>query len=169
MAVYNLGQAAIVSKGAYNAATAYKPLNVVSHLGGSFMCIASCTGVEPGVASGWNNYWQSTARGIRSYSVSVSGSTATVNIVYTDGGTYSTTYSTAAVGENAVGTANLVNKSVTTAKIADGAVGATQLASGLSYTVVGLTAAQVIPMYTVNSVSEVGTSGDGIYLVKSSE
>lgn len=168
MAEFTLGQVAIVNKGAYSGSTSYVPLNMVTNLGGSFMCIAPCTGSEPGVTSGWNTYWVPMAKGIKTYALSVSGSTATVNITFTDGTTYSTTYSTAAVGSNSVGTGALQSKCVTTAKIADGAVGSTQLASDLTPSVVGLTADQTIPIYKVNSVGQVGSSGDGIYLVKGS-
>lgn len=167
MAVYNLGQAAIVSKGDYSASTAYRPLNVVSHLGGSFMCITACTGVEPGVSSGWESYWQSTARGIQSYSVSVSGTTATVNIVYTDGGTYSTTYTTAAIGTGDVGTDNIAALAVTTTKIAGSAVTAAKIADG------AVTLAKIANVNTsgypwriyVTTTAPTASSAHGIYLV----
>ena len=164
MAQYNLGQVAIVNKGAYSGSTAYKPLNTVSNLGGTFMCIASCTGVEPGVSTGWQTNWVAMARGIKTYAVSVSGSTATLNVTFTDGTTYSTTYSTAAVGENAVGTTQLAPKAVTTAKIDDHAVGATQLATNLTYSVVNLNENQVRPIFVTNT-APTSSSANGIYLV----
>ena len=42
MATINLGQAAIVSKGAYSAAASYAPLNLVTHNGGSYLCKRGC-------------------------------------------------------------------------------------------------------------------------------
>lgn len=122
MASYNLGQVAVVSKGAYNSGTAYILLNVVSHLGGSFLCKQNCTGVEPGVTSGWETYWMPMASGIKTYSITDNNGTATVNITFTDGSTYSTTYSTAVVGANSVDTAQLVNGSVTNQKLGTGSV-----------------------------------------------
>ena len=118
MAVHNLGQAAIVSKGAYNSGTSYVPLNAVSHKGGAFLCKQACTAIEPTVTSGWETYWLNIASGIKTYSITNNSGTATVSITFTDGSTYSTTYPITAVANNSVGTAQLVDGGVTTAKLA---------------------------------------------------
>ena len=165
MAVYNLGQAAIVSKGAYNANTSYKVLNTVTHLGGSYMCIAPCAGVEPGVASGWQSYWIATTRGILSWTTTVSGTTATINVTFSDGTTYSNTYSTAAVGEEAVGTTQLAPRAVTGAKVALGTIKEENLdTSTLDYETVNLASDQVRKIFVTDTVPTTA-SPDGIYLV----
>lgn len=118
MATYNLGQVAIVSKGAWSASTTYKPLNTVTHNGGSFMAIAENSNKEPGVASGWANYWIAMAKGLKSISVTVSGSTATISASYTDGTTATVgTFSTTAVGDNTITAAKIVNGNVTAVKL----------------------------------------------------
>ena len=53
MATVNLGQAAIVSKGAYSAAASYAPLNLVTHNGGSYLCKRGCSHLQPGVSFPW--------------------------------------------------------------------------------------------------------------------
>lgn len=165
MAVYNLGQAAIVSKGAYNASTSYKVLNTVTNRGGSYMCIAPCAGVEPGVTSGWQSYWVATARGILSWTTTVSGTTATINVTFSDGTTYSNTYSTAAIGEGAVGTTQLASRSVTGAKVALNTIKEENLdTSTLDYGTVNLAANQVRPIFVTKTVPTT-SSADGIYLV----
>lgn len=165
MAVYNLGQAAIVSKGAYNASTSYKVLNTVTHRGGSYMCIAPCAGVEPGVTSGWQSYWVATTRGILSWTTTVSGTTATVNVTFSDGTTYSTTYSTAAIGTGAVGTDQLASRSVTGAKVALGTIKEENLdTSTLDYETVNLASDQVRKIFVTDTVPTTA-SPDGIYLV----
>lgn len=96
MATVNLGQAAIVSKGAYNAAASYAPLNLVTHNGGSYLCKRTCSNIEPGVASTWQTYWVAATVGIKSFAKT--GETA-AGIEYTvtlsDGSTYVLTVQTA--------------------------------------------------------------------------
>ena len=67
MATVNLGQAAIVSKGAYSAAASYAPLNLVTHNGGSYLCKRGCSNIEPGVLPTWQTYWVAATVGIRSF------------------------------------------------------------------------------------------------------
>mgnify|MGYP002769089797 CR=1 FL=1 len=67
MATINLGQAAIVSKGAYSAAASYAPLNLVTHNGGSYLCKRGCSNIEPGVSPTWQTYWVAATVGIRSF------------------------------------------------------------------------------------------------------
>lgn len=110
MATRNLGQAAIVSKGAYSSGQAYVLLNTVTHLGGSFMCIAPCQGIEPGVTSGWSSYWVSTAIGIESIDISSeTEGTATVTVTFSDGTTYEAEYDTAALPDGYVTPAKLAS------------------------------------------------------------
>lgn len=104
MATYPLGQVAIISKGAYGSSMSYVPLNMVTHRGGSYLCTAPCTNIEPGVNDHWQNYWVNASVGIRSVAIANSSGTITVTITYSDGTTYSTSYSATAIGTGAVGT-----------------------------------------------------------------
>lgn len=179
MATVNLGQAAIVSKGAYSAAASYAPLNLVTHNGGSYLCKRGCSNIEPGVSSTWQTYWVAATVGIRSfaktgenadgmeYTATLSDNSTYVFIVKTavdypisvaNGGTGATTADAARANlgvlsnaNGAVGTANLGSKVVTAEKIADKTVGAGQLADGIPYTKFGLSADQVRHIYTGTS------------------
>lgn len=119
MAQYTLGQAAIVSRGAWNSSTSYAILNTVTHNSGSFMATAPSSGVEPGVSSGWESYWIATARGIRSVAVTaVSSTAAQMTVTFSDGTTATSgTFNTAVVADGAIGTAQLADTSVTAAKL----------------------------------------------------
>lgn len=92
---YNLGQVAIVNKGAYSSSTNYYPLNTVTNRGGTFMCKAACSNVQPGVTSGWRNYWVPTALGIYQTNVTADGDTITMTFTFSDGTTASHTYTAA--------------------------------------------------------------------------
>lgn len=196
MATVNLGQAAIVSKGAYSAAASYAPLNLVTHNGGSYLCKRGCSNIEPGVSSTWQTYWVAATVGIRSfaktgetadgmeYTATLSDNSTYVFIVKTamdypisvaNGGTGATTAAAARANlgalsnaNGAVGTANLGGKVVTAEKIADKTVGAGQLADGIPYTKFGLSADQVRHIYagTTEPGTELGSDGD-IYLMYS--
>ena len=126
---YNLGQVAIISRGAYAAGTAYVPLNVVTHRSGSFMCITACTGIEPAVASSWRTYWVPTAIGIYSAVVTApSDTTAKLTLTFSDGTTYEHTYGTTGVADGSV-----TNSSLGEAiSIAKGGTGATTAAAALT-------------------------------------
>lgn len=114
MADYPLGKVSISNKGAYSAATTYTPLDAVSHNGGSFLCKAQATGVEPGVASGWGDYWVNLTRGVKSVAVtSPESGTAQVTVTLSDGTTTSFSFSTQAIAAGGVGTAELANGAVT--------------------------------------------------------
>ena len=121
MATYNLGQVAIVSKGAWSSSVSYTALNTVTHNGGSFMAIAPNSNKEPGVASGWATYWVAMSRGIKT--VNIVGDTATTaHAVFTlSDGTAVTgsTFSTSGVPDNSVTTAKIVDGNVTAAKLAN--------------------------------------------------
>lgn len=179
MATVNLGQAAIVSKGAYSAAASYAPLNLVTHNGGSYLCKRGCSNIEPGVSSTWQTYWVAATVGIRSfaktgetadgmeYTATLSDNSTYVFVVKTavdfpisvaNGGTGATTAEAArenlgvlSNANGAVGTANLGGKAVTAEKIADKTVGADQLADNIPYTKFGLAADQVRHIYTGTS------------------
>lgn len=196
MATINLGQAAIVSKGAYSAAASYAPLNLVTHNGGSYLCKRGCSNIEPGVSPTWQTYWVAATVGIRSfaktgetadgmeYTATLSDNSTYVFIVKTavdypisveNGGTGAATAATARANlgalsnaNGAVGTANLGGKVVTAEKIADKTVGADQLADSIPYTKFGLVADQVRHIYagTTEPGAELGSDGD-IYLMYS--
>lgn len=190
MATINLGQAAIVSKGAYSAAASYAPLNLVTHNGGSYLCKLSCSNIEPGASSTWQTYWVAATVGIRSfaktgetaegmeYTATLSDGSTYVFIVKTavdypisvaNGGTGATTAAAARANlgalsnaNGAVGTANLGGKVVTAEKIADKTVGAGQLADDIPYTKFGLSADQVRHVYagTDEPTADLGADGD---------
>ena len=119
MATYNLGQVAIINKGAWSSGTNYAPLNTVTHNGGSFMAISANSNVEPGVTSGWISSWVAMSRGIKSIDiVGVTTTTARAQIVLSDGSTViGTTFSTSGVPDNSVTTAKIVNNNVTGVKL----------------------------------------------------
>lgn len=145
MATVNLGQAAIVSKGAYSAAASYAPLNLVTHNGGSYLCKRGCSNIEPGVSPTWQTYWVAATVGIRSfaktgetadgmeYTATLSDNSTYVFVVKTavdypisvaNGGTGATTAE--AAREN-LGALSNANGAVGTANLADKAVGVAQL------------------------------------------
>lgn len=145
MATVNLGQAAIVSKGAYSAAASYAPLNLVTHNGGSYLCKRGCSNIEPGVSPTWQTYWVAATVGIRSfaktgetadgmeYTATLSDNSTYVFIVKTavdypisvaNGGTGATTAEEARANLGALSNAN---GAVGTANLADKAVGIAQL------------------------------------------
>ena len=156
MATVNLGQAAIVSKGAYSAAASYAPLNLVTHNGGSYLCKRGCSNIEPGVSPTWQTYWVAATVGIRSfaktgetadgmeYTATLSDNSTYVFIVKTavdypisvaNGGTGATTAEEARANlgalsnaNGAVGTANLADKAVGVAQLTNDARFGTELA-----------------------------------------
>lgn len=160
-----LGQVSIISRGAWSNSTAYSPLDLVGHGGGTFLCKAANTGKEPGVASGWASYWVSAAKGIKSVAVSNSGGTVTILFTFSDGTTYSGTYPATTVADNSVTNDMLQQNSVATGNIQDGAVTADKLDSSLSYAAVNLNANQVVPIKSGTAVPTTSTLADGeIYL-----
>lgn len=131
MASYELGQAAIVNKGAWNSGTNYVILNTVTHNGGSFMAIAASTNKEPGVAVDWATYWVNMAKGIKTVDI-VSDSTSTAHAVFTmsDGTTITgTTFNTSPVADGSITDAKIVSTGIS--KIATNSVGAAQLKSDI--------------------------------------
>lgn len=156
MATVNLGQAAIVSKGAYSAAASYAPLNLVTHNGGSYLCKRGCSNIEPGVSPTWQTYWVAATVGIRSfaktgetangmeYTATLSDNSTYVFVVKTavdypisvaNGGTGATTAAEARANlgvlsnaDGAVGTANLADKAVGVAQLTNEARFGTEFA-----------------------------------------
>lgn len=124
MASYNLGQVAIVDKGAYSSSANYDVLNQVSAHGGSFICIQNCSNIEPTVTTGWQNYWHPTAVGIKNVSVAANSSNkVVVTINLSDGTQYvSSPLEITAIATGAVGTTQLADSSVTEVKIGSQAV-----------------------------------------------
>lgn len=100
MPTYTLGQAAYVNKGAYNAATAYIPLNTVFYNGGTWVALANVTGVTPGSD---NTKWLCITQGLRSFTVAA-GNTGymDVTIVLTDGTTATTSVPVGAIGDGTI-------------------------------------------------------------------
>lgn len=119
MPTYNLGQVAVINKGAWASGTTYAPLNTVTHNGGSFMAIATNVAKEPGVASGWATYWVAMAKGINSIVIAATDSThAQATVTFSDGTTYTgTAFATSGVADNSITTAKIVNGNVTAAKL----------------------------------------------------
>lgn len=131
MASYELGQGAIVNKGAWSSSVSYVLLNTVTHNGGSFMCIAENSNKEPGVASGWESYWVPMAKGIKTVNI-VADSTSTAHAVFTlsDGTTITgTTFNTSPVADGSITDAKIVSTGIS--KIAANSVGAAQLKSDI--------------------------------------
>ena len=120
MATYNLGQVAIVNKGAWSSSANYAPLNTVTHNGGSFMAIQANSNKEPGVASGWGSYWVAMSRGIKTINiVGDTSTTAHAVITLSDGSTVTgTTFSTYGIPDNSITTGKVVDGNITAAKLA---------------------------------------------------
>ena len=146
MGTVNLGQAAIVSKGAYSAAASYVPLNLVTHNGGSYLCKRTCSNIEPGVASTWTTYWVAATVGIKSFAKT--GETA-AGMEYTatlsDGSTYVFTVKTA------------VNYPTT---VANGGTGATTAAAARSN--LGITPANIGAIATTEGAVGTSNLGDSV-------
>lgn len=133
MATFTLGKVSINPRGNYSSSTSYAVLDLVSNRGGSYLCIAANSGIQPGVASNWTTYWMSLTKGITSLEItSPETGKATISVVFSDGTSTSTTIDTTAIGAgsvgntelapNAVGTTNIQNASVTRAKLAQNAL-----------------------------------------------
>ena len=138
MASYELGQAAIVNKGAWSGSVSYTLLNTVTHNGGSFMCIAENSNKEPGVASGWATYWVNMAKGIKTVNI-VADTTSTAHAVFTmsDGTTITgTTFNTSPVADGSITDAKIVSTGIS--RITNGAVTAAKLGSDILPVNVGI-------------------------------
>ncbi len=114
--VYELGQAAIVVKGAWSAATPYTPLDCVTNGGGSFICTATHTNKQPGVASDWASYWVAASKGIKNITANTASGTTTVTFTFSDGTTSAISYAASPVADGSVTTAKLANNAVTNEK-----------------------------------------------------
>ena len=162
MATYTLGQAAIINKGAYSSAASYTVLNQVTNLGGSWLCKAACSNIEPGVTSGWATYWTPASMGIKNVTVSSNGGTNTMIITFSDGSTTSFPYPTTVIADTSITAAKLADDAVITRTILDGNVTAAKLANDVNYSAIGLTANQVRTIYAGEEEPDaaVGANGD---------
>lgn len=122
MAQKNLGQVAIINRGAYASNVSYAVLNTVTHRGGTFMCIRQCTGIEPAVNANWRTYWVPTAIGIYSTEVTNDSETvARITFTFSDGTTAQHTYNTTGIADGTVTNASLGE----TISVAKGGTGST--------------------------------------------
>lgn len=128
---YNLGQAAIVNKGAWSSSASYAVLNTVTHNGGSFMAISANSSVEPGVTSGWANSWVPMAKGIKTIAITaVDSSTAQATVTFSDGtSVVGGTFNTATVADGSITDVKIVSTGIT--RIANGAVTAAKLGTDI--------------------------------------
>lgn len=103
MAQYDLGKVSIRPRGAYAANTNYEFLDSVQNLGGSWLALAASKDVQPGVTSGWQNYWMMITRGIRTIvgSSPADGQTQ-ITITFTDGTTAEYTYNNEVLSDGSV-------------------------------------------------------------------
>lgn len=120
MAQITLGQAAIVSKGAWSSSAQYVALNTVTHNGGSFMALASNSNIEPGITSGWQSYWVATAMGVKTVTIeAVTTTTARAVVTFSDGSTTTgAAFNTSGIPNNSIVTAMVQDRQVTGTKMA---------------------------------------------------
>lgn len=118
-----LGKVSIAPKGPYSASAQYVALDAVSHAGGGWLCLKAAYNIEPGVTSGWEAYWMSLSKGIKSVDISAPASGQTkITIICSDETEYSFTFNNQEVADNSITTAMLKNGVVTGAKIAPNTV-----------------------------------------------
>lgn len=114
-----LGKVSIAPKGPYSASAQYVALDAVSHAGGGWLCLKAAYNIEPGVTSGWEAYWMSLSKGIKSVDISAPASGQTkITIICSDETEYSFTFNNQEVADNSITTAMLKHEAVTGAKIA---------------------------------------------------
>lgn len=147
MARYNLGQVAIVNKGAWSASANYALLNTVTHNGGSFMAIAASANIEPGVTASWETYWVPMAKGIKTVTVTaLSESTVQVTITLSDGTSIvGGTYNTATVADGSISQEKMGSNSVGTPQIINGSVSAVKLGTDILPSNVGIKYGTAVP------------------------
>lgn len=101
-----IGQAAYVNTGAYNAGTSYLPLNTCLYNGGTWVALQNVTGVTPGTDS---TKWLCITQGIKTASVTESSGSAVVSITLTDGTVVTATIPLATVGDGTITVAKLAS------------------------------------------------------------
>lgn len=108
MAQYNLGKVSIRPRGAYATNTNYAILDTVQSNGGSWLALAASKDIQPGVTSGWRNYWMMIARGIQTIvgSSPADGQTK-ITITFSDGSTAEYTYDNEVLSDGSVTRAKL--------------------------------------------------------------
>lgn len=84
-----LGTTLPTPKGNYSAGTNYDRFNMVTSNGGAYIAVKNnVQGIQPGVTSGWQTYWQCVGNGIVSIVKSAeTSSQATFTVTYSDGST----------------------------------------------------------------------------------
>ncbi len=103
MAEYDLGKVSIRPRGAYAANTNYEFLDSVQNLGGSWLALVASKGIQPGVTSGWQNYWMMITKGIKSITgTSPAAGQTTLTITFTDGSTSAYTYENEAIAPGSI-------------------------------------------------------------------
>lgn len=123
MAVFTLGQAAYVNKGAYSAASNYSPLDTVSYFGGTWVALSSVTGTAPGSDP---TKWLCITQGIKSLAFSA-GASGYMNatFVLTDG-----TSSTASIPVGAIGAGTITVSMLSSAFVLPASQGGTGRTTG---------------------------------------
>lgn len=151
----SLGKVSIAPKGPYSAAAQYVPLDAVSNAGGGWLCLKSAYNIEPGVTTGWETYWMSLSKGIKSVDISAPATGQTkITITCSDETEYSFTFNNQEVADNSITTAMLQNEAVTQEKIAPKAVTPTQL--DRSYATLN-SAEKVTPTQASSAINYVNT------------
>lgn len=143
MATFNLGQVAIVPRGAYSSSTAYNKLDAVTYQGGTFLCLQAATGKAPTNTT----YWTPMALGIKAVAATVSGTNISFTLTLADNTTVTTT-----------------PQAITQTTVGAHTIGTNELVTNLTYSAVNLAADQVRPIKIVTSESAIGST-DGVYLV----
>ena len=158
--VYELGQAAIVVKGAWSAATPYTPLDCVTNGGGSFICTTAHTNKQPGVASDWASYWVSATKRIKNIMANTTSGNTTVTFTFSDGTTSTIAYAASPVADSSVTTAKLANGAVTNEK--------TDFSNGFAPTGAIKLVKNVHYFDSVDNLPQAGNTGR-LYFVKAQE
>lgn len=127
----NLGQVAIVSRGAWDSSVTYHPLDVVTQSGGSYLCIQENTNKQPGniTVHDWSDYWVILAIGMRTVSVTVDSNSYSFSFSMSDGTSRGVVAIVPGLTFPPVNNDQLATDAVETGNIKDGAVTAAKLAT----------------------------------------
>lgn len=142
MSVYNLGKVCLTPKGTYSPTAQYEKLDTVALGGGSFICLRSCSGINPVTDPDRSTYWSCCAAGIASVSAEYSAGRVYLTILLTDSGSCSIDFPVSDIPDLSVTSQKLAVGAVTSAKIADASVTASKLAAPIPLEKGGTGAAQ---------------------------